>query len=194
MTITPAMIRAAAEGLDLMAGTPRAIEASEKRGQGELVRSSNMPLELHASKWGEDGKAEFEAVGFTFGKKIDDVFQEATLPKGWRREASDHSMHSNILDEKGRKRVSVFYKAAFYDRRADAHLTRRFSVGNHYEGNECVGAAIMDGDKVIKLVRYDHGKTGRDRCEIEEGIVKALSAEFAAERPDYMSPLAYWDE
>ena len=44
------------------------------------------------------------------------------MPQGWTRRATDHDMHSEILDEAGKIRISVFYKAAFYDRRAHAEL------------------------------------------------------------------------
>lgn len=100
----------------LAASTPGGIEAQEKAGQGKLVASTDMPLDLNPNK------DAFEAVGFTFGEKIDDVFQEATLPKGWTRKATDHDMWSEILDENGGKRVSVFYNAAFYHRSAHAVL------------------------------------------------------------------------
>ncbi len=96
MSITPAMLRAAVEGRSILDGTPQSIEASEKRGQQQLVQSTNMPLDLD--------KEQFEKAGFTFGAKIDECFQEATLPPGWSRAATSHSMHSEILDEKGRKR------------------------------------------------------------------------------------------
>ncbi len=185
--VTPAMMVAALSGKGMLAGMPASIEASEKLGQIQLVRSTNMPLELD--------KEQFEKAGFTFGKPIDECFQEATLPQGWTREATSHSMHSDILDERGRRRASVFYKAAFYDRRANAYLTRRFRVEDHYEDkpggdSQRLGAAIKDGDKVLKLAPYANDKD-YPACQ---AILKVLQAEFSAERPDYLDPLAYWDE
>jgi hypothetical protein len=50
------------------------------------------------------------------------MFRPATLPEGWRREGSDHAMWSHIVDDQGRKRASIFYKAAFYDRGAHMSL------------------------------------------------------------------------
>ena len=50
------------------------------------------------------------------------MFTEATLPTGWKREPSEHPMWSYIVDERGIRRVSVFYKAAFYDRSAHASI------------------------------------------------------------------------
>lgn len=95
------------------------IEAQEAQGQRELVASTVLPFPGFGSS-----DADFEALGFTFGDKVpgDDLFREATLPEGWTRKGTDHAMHSEILDERGIARVNVFYKAAFYDRRADMHI------------------------------------------------------------------------
>src|SRR6185436_8068032 len=42
--------------------------------------------------------------------------------------ATDHSMYTDLVDDKGRVRASIFYKAAFYDRKADISFKRRFSI------------------------------------------------------------------
>ena len=84
----------------LIAETPGGIERQEAAGQAKLVASDDMPLELDPSR------EAFEAVGFVFGDKIDDVFQVATLPQGWTRQAAEHAMYSDILDEKGRRSAS----------------------------------------------------------------------------------------
>jgi hypothetical protein len=49
----------------------------------------------------------------------DPLFRQATLPTGWAREGSEHSMGSYIVDELGRRRCSIFFKNAFYDRSAN---------------------------------------------------------------------------
>ena len=102
----------------MMGGQDRYITEMESAGQRELVHSDRLPTEANPSD------ADFEAVGFTFGAVDpgDDLFRPATLPGGWKREGSDHAMWSYILDRHGRRRVSVFYKAAFYDRRAFMRL------------------------------------------------------------------------
>lgn len=104
--------------LDAMAG-PGGIERSEKRGQSELVESDVIPT--FASNWGKKSiDAELTALGFVLGDPIpsDPIFRAATLPKGWKKVGSDHSMWSKIVDETGKERCSIFYKAAFYDRTA----------------------------------------------------------------------------
>lgn len=102
----------------MVASTPGGIEAQEKRGQTALVASTDMPIKLSPTR------EAFEALGFKFGEPIDELFMEATLPTGWTREASDHSMYSYISDETGKRRIEIFYKAAFYDRRANAYIMR----------------------------------------------------------------------
>lgn len=94
------------------------IEGMERRGQQQLVASTVLPTDTR----GRD--AEFEALGFTFGAEVpgDPLFREATLPEGWMREGTEHAMGSVIKDERGIARVSVFYKAAYYDRKADMSI------------------------------------------------------------------------
>ena len=100
-----------------VASTPGGIERQEAEGQQRFVTTDMMPLELNPDR------AAFEALGFTFGEPVDDIFVNATLPPGWTKKPHEsHSMWSDIYDETGKKRVSIFYKAAFYDRSAHADL------------------------------------------------------------------------
>jgi hypothetical protein len=111
------------------ASTSEIITDMERRGQKQLVAASVLPTDTQRTD------SEFEAVGFTFGEPAegDPMFRQATLPAGWSRQGSDHDMWSYVVDELGRRRVSVFYKAAWYDRSAHMHLT---SVGNYV--SECI--------------------------------------------------------
>lgn len=106
--------------LGMMDGSGHYITDMEARRQRQLVHSDRLPVKLNR---GSD--ADFIAVGFSFGEpdKDDPLFRPATLPDGWSREGSDHSMWSYIVDANGRQRVSIFYKAAFYDRDAFMSLT-----------------------------------------------------------------------
>lgn len=98
-------------------GASGAIEEQERNGQAELLNSTTLPTDGSNSP-------ELAALGFVFGDEVpgDPMFRQATLPEGWTREGSDHAMHSYVCDERGVRRVNVFYKAAFYDRRADLHV------------------------------------------------------------------------
>ncbi|MET9099992.1 hypothetical protein [Streptomyces antibioticus] len=101
--------------------TDHLIAEQEHRGQQQLVHSDRLPSRVHEFN-GSD--AEFEALGFKFGEPDpkDSLFRPATLPDGWTKTGSDHDMWSYVIDHLGRRRVAVFYKAAFYDRRAFMRL------------------------------------------------------------------------
>ncbi|SET51723.1 hypothetical protein [Nonomuraea wenchangensis] len=111
-------------------GPSASIERMEAQGQREIVNSTVLPSRLNYGT--ED---ELTALGFKLGDKVagDPLFRHAELPTGWKREGSDHAMWSYLVDELGRRRVSVFYKAAFYDR--DAFLNVNTVYG--YIG-ECI--------------------------------------------------------
>lgn len=95
------------------------IEDMEARGQRELVESDVFPIDTAGTPL-----SRYEELGFKFHGPVegDDIFQYVTLPEGWVRRASDHDMWSYIDDADGVERVRIFYKAAFYDRRAHASL------------------------------------------------------------------------
>lgn len=197
MNITPAMLRAALTGeAPLADATPRGIEASEKRSQQELVASTLMPLKLGGLR--DNQRPMFEAAGFAFGDAVDEVFQSATLPLGWTRKATDHSMHSDILDGRGRRRVEVFYKAAFYDRRADARLLPRFRVGTEYgSDHKPLAVVVFDAGEIVRrwpLPPEPEGRWTREYSDACDAVEKEAREWLAKERPEQDDPLAYWDE
>lgn len=185
MRMTQAALGALAKG-DVenfaAAATPGGIEAQEKAGQKALVASADMPKIMRPSR------EAFEKSGFTFGEDVDELFVDATLPAGWKREASDHAMHSYILDEQGRKRVGVFYKAAFYDRRADARLMCRFTVQKDYDlPADKVAYIVKDADKEIYRT-IETPRTGYESDDQHEAVAtKWLTEAF----PNYADPTAW---
>jgi hypothetical protein len=92
-----------------------AIEASESAGQRQLVESDVLPTQISAEL-----KKELESAGVKFGDPVenDPLFTYVELPEGWKKQATDHAMWSNLVDDEGKVRAAIFYKAAFYDRRA----------------------------------------------------------------------------
>lgn len=166
-----------------IAATPGGIEAQEKAGQEALVASTDMPKELHPSR------AAFEQVGFKFGDDVDDLFVKATLPPGWKRAATDHSMHSDIMDDQGRKRVGVFYKAAFYDRRADAVLVCRYNIGRDYDlPDDQVSVVIKDAGKEI----YRTQAMPREGYKTEEAHREVAKKWLLDAIPNAFDPVAAW--
>jgi hypothetical protein len=96
----------------LVAITPGGIEAQEKRGQVAQAVVSTLPRK------GTHDRAPWEALGFKFGavdNNSDKLFVEVEFPPGWYKRPTDHSLWTDVIDDKGRKRASIFYKAAFHD-------------------------------------------------------------------------------
>jgi hypothetical protein len=179
--------------------TSGVIERQEARGQQNMVARSQLPCE---SPW--------EALEKMGVKKLNDgdgVLCAAQLPDGWSIEPTDHSMWSSLCDDKGRKRAGIFYKAAFYDRSAHMHLTRRYNAqvrpvggwsakSNKYEG------VILDGDTAI----YTHPQTVEEPTfdasarakymkylETKDEINAELETELRKRFPNYEDATAYWD-
>lgn len=82
------------------------------------------------------------------------MFCPATLPPGWTRKGSEHALWSHLLDEHGRRRAAIFYKAAFYDRSA------RMSMGTLYS----YASAVAEGECPLFL----------DEWATREGVLEAL--------------------
>lgn len=96
------------------ASTPGGIEAMEKAGQDRLTANPDrLPID------GTQDRGPWESVGFVFGEPIKEtngtIFVACTYPKGWKLVPTGHSMWSDLVDDSGKKRASVFFKAAFYD-------------------------------------------------------------------------------
>jgi hypothetical protein len=143
------------------------ITGMESAGQQQLVNSDRLPVE------GSDDPRLLE-LGFTFGDpdQDDPLFRPATLPPGWKREGSDHAMHSYLLDERGIRRVNVFYKAAYYDRRADMHIQ---NVGMSVATETIYGDGSVDLSVLPKL-------TDEEKADLREWVKDYLKS--AKEHPD----------
>jgi hypothetical protein len=169
----------------LIPSTPGGIERQEAAGQRTLLESAMLPKEISGAT-----REELTALGFKFGADVDELFVTCELPPGWAKSGTKDAMHSDLLDDQGRKRAGIFYKAAFYDRRADMHMNRRYGVESWRDGSSdkalCVYAT--DCGQVIK----EFGEAGlTDWAAIDALETKAV-AWLTATYPAWESPLACW--
>lgn len=109
------------------------IEASERQGQRELERASQLPFKIGSGYKEPEYKEivkEYEKHGIKVLQKSqgDDLFVDVVLPEGWKIKGTDHSMWNNVIDQNGRIRATFFYKAAFYDRDAFLNFDTRYSI------------------------------------------------------------------
>ena len=107
----------------------RTIEKMEARGAQEVAaQRRRLPTDGLDKKVAEASGIEVHDV-----EENDPIWTHVTLPEGWKIERTDHSMHTKLVDEKGRKRGGIFYKAAYYDRSANMHFTTRFTIDSDYD-------------------------------------------------------------
>ena len=194
--MTPAAVKAFleddAENL-IAAMVPGGIEAQEKRGQMAQAALQTLPLKLK--------RDEFEAAGFVFGDPADDLFVNVTFPEGWTKKPSSHDMWTEILDEKGRVRGSIFYKAAFYDRSASARLSPRFHVGEDYLIKTSRTVSVRDACGVVQFSIEGLAVPDWNDRPASELAAQAIDAArlkcqcYLVENwPDYGNPNAYWND
>ena len=91
------------------------IVAQEAAGQKSFVNSDTLPVEI-----GGNGKEVLEAAGVKFLGAVenDDLFQYVELPADWKKVPTEDDRWSSLVDETGKIRADIFYKAASYDRKA----------------------------------------------------------------------------
>ena len=168
------------------------IEAQEARGQSQLVNSEQMPTECR-------DKEVMESWGVKFGEPTegDDIFCQATLPEGWKKEPSDHSMWSYVVDENGRKRIAVFYKAAFYDRSAFCRTERRFYTGQNFDDKDKsrITYDITMDDKVIHSISQSttQEKHSREWFSEESELKVKADAWLEENYPNHSDPIKSWE-
>ena len=148
----------------------------------------------------EPNKRVWEKLGFVFSSiPGDDDLYNAIMPEGWSMRGTDHSMWTDIIDENNMIRGSMFYKAAFYDRRACMNLSARYKVFEEktdlsvikvYFGNEnekifCAGEVFIPEN-----LSYE----AKEEKYVEVNKLWHLAFDFANENyPDWKDVTAYWD-
>jgi len=177
----------------LCCGTSHTIERQESQGQRELVKSEVLPTRglrhIHDA---------LERAGGAVGNPVDGdpMFTNVTLPPGWGKQATDHSMWSRLIDQAGRERASIFYKAAFYDRDAFIQPSRRFTVdGYSHKIDGELKAVLRDAKEEIQreteVVKVEHDS--REMYEMRQRLSREIEAWLDANYPDWKDPSAYWE-
>lgn len=183
--------------LRMMSGERNVVENMEREGHEKAIRQGLMPKMMHPAK------EEWEKIGFVFKEIDDDLMYSVTLPEGWSRRMTDHDMHSEIVDANGLVRGTMFYKASFYDRKADMILLPRYKITYKEEdlGSDVYLRTVYFGNEneVIYVAGEVFGHHDAEMNEYQEirrqtEELKTKAKVYALENyPDYDSEFAYWD-
>ena len=195
-------------GLLLMAavmGPGAALARAERQGLEANRCDETLPTNMG------DQRPIFEKMGISFHGEVegDPLFTKATLPPGWRKEHTGHSMGLVLLDDKGRERASIFYKAAFYDRNAHMSASYRYKAIPNYSDadyQEYARGVVCDGDVEIwttdrvKITKensrgvYNRTKGDYDVKPVRDAQRDKAAAWLDENRPGWKDPLARWDD
>lgn len=173
-------------------GPSQSIEAMEALGQRELCASEQLPTD------GCDVEA-LTKLGFQIGEVLadDPLFRAVTLPAGWKLAPTDHSMWSDLVDAKGRKRAAVFYKAAFYDRKAHMRMEQRYIVryADAPAGEPLPDVyVVVDTTSGAVLHSVEFSRTSGESWKASETARGAAQAWLDKRFPNNTDVAAYWDE
>jgi len=183
-------------------GDPSAfIHDMEARGQQEVAAAMGTRLpsagtvKYDSHEEEHPDKEILMALGFSFGAIMEDdpLWVEAKLPDGWSVQSTEHSMTSHVLDEKGRARASIFYKAAFYDRKASFYLKPRFEFESFcpVEDNyDLVGIHVKDAGRVIHSTEPCVSTADKRAYYLARKTAEAWLDEH---RPGWQDPVTSWN-
>lgn len=168
----------------VMRGSSNAIERQEATGQRELCNSQMLPVKggMYARYSTNDI---LRSWGVVLGDPCtdDELFRPCQLPDGWSIKPTGRSMWSGLLDERGRQRASIFYKAAFYDRKAHIILLGRYRIDAYSlwkREDDFRQACVKDGDSVVFTsskhpCRYDEYRAVDDATkECADWLIKLM--------------------
>ena len=220
---TPIILDMQLASMGLGVDPSQSITEQEARGQKSLVNSDQIPIKFNGHP---NGEGQLTEMGFTLGEKDPDpkgLFRDATLPEGWKKEGSEHDMWSSIVDSKGVKRLSIFYKAAFYDRDAFININNRYHTEsklymdrhgikeynydikrpNDLFEADCVvdsatGKDIFRTDIIVRSVGLkgsDENEKARKKWIIQSDNNKIVVKQWMKDnKPEWENPLMYWDD
>lgn len=182
-----------------------AIEIQERIGQQRLIEYNLLPktvslfeIQDRAANIAYTKKC-YDAMGIRTIFEHDDLFYNAFLPLGWRIEDTEHHMWSNVLDDRNRKRISIFYKASFHDRKAFARFCHRldYDVLPNHENKNYTGtmfAVITDCGKPIHILYKVLGCECLSDYHAITQYLRRHARSFLEERfPGWDKPDRYWD-
>lgn len=194
----------------LVFGPSEAIERQEAGGQSSFVGSDTLPTDMEPL----ETKSVLERLGVRFLGEVpdDSIFQYVELPAGWKKVLTAEPRLSMLVNADGRERARIFYKAAFYDRRATLLLETRYTYRDILNRSAFDGTLLNDTEPIVALVtdgcgegvgeerilwtseEFDPPQERLERFRAWHVARKQAEAWLDENFPQWRDPLAYWDE
>lgn len=175
-------------------GSSDAVRMMEAFDQPSFVDSETLPAKMYIKE-----RNALESFGFIFGEIVpeNDLLQNVTFPQGWKKTATDNPVLFDLVDEKGRKRSSLFYRNTFHNRGSRLTLLRRFEPNHSWNQRDegiTFGFVTCEGVEIFltPLITYDKSDSeARDTAESDAN--KQACDWLDANFPDWENFTAYWD-
>lgn len=126
----------------------------------------------------------------------DELFLTVKLPNGWKIERTDHSLWTKLVDDKGRQRATIFYKAAFYDRDSFINFSTRYNWQGSYDNEDGISYFVKDNgtgeilfETEIMSKDVNQQNYFKKQDDLQEQCKEFLEVKF----PDHENINAYWD-
>ncbi len=135
-----------------------------------------------------DATVALEKAGVVFGKKVDKLFVEATLPDGWSVKPTKHHLYSDLVDNKGRKRAGIMIHVL--DNDAWMSPTKRFNpsyIKDDWSDRSSPYIPVIE-DSNSNVLWRGTANTGMDAAR---DISRTKLSEIA---PNWRNLQAYWGE
>jgi hypothetical protein len=201
----------------LALGTAEGIPLLERMAQREIAQGGVLFLD-RAMKPGI--VAVLERLGFQFPPEtgdLDPILRPVVGPPGWTLRPKESAYWTDLLDPKGHVRGHIFYKGAYYDRRAQFYPLTRYWIETEFasaSGHPEITAAKARGETVDLFGSHAHlpyqrfmvcdrenplpihqgpwlswnESVGPGNSSPSPGIRSWLDSRY----PDHADPLAYW--
>lgn len=150
-------------------------------------------------------KEKYEKMGIKVIGECGDLFCCVELPEGWKIVGTDHHMWKNLIDDKGRARISFFYKNAYWDRDAFSNYCCRYSYQmtpfDDYKTDATYQERkfkpwklfITDGGIKIKKLMEGTASTHKEYRDLDKKMNETAKEYLDKNYPDWNDVDAYWE-
>lgn len=174
-------------------GGSKAVEAQEARGARQLHGATVLPTS------GTEDAELWVKLGFKLGEPFPDdpLFRPAEFPAGWRitnNPENPDPRGMQLVDNRGRRRAYVFYKAAYYDRKASIRLVTRYEVCHRRYDPRSLSTEVLDNASGAAIPLEDPPRQENEQdWEYDRRIRTAAEATLIGRYPLWRDPAAYWE-
>lgn len=150
-------------------------------------------------------RSQYEKMGIKVLGEYDELFYSVELPADWKIQTTSSSIWSDLLDSKGRKRLSFFHKDSVWDRDAFSNFICRYSFSimpfdnfeSDVEYEERVFKPwrlfLMDSGEMIDKLAEVTVNTKKEYFALDDKFRKTARDFLDEHYPEWEDVNAYWD-